>query len=240
METLLKKFFNMKIHIFYSHYNVTKTDNKNRPLWFDYEKCFINLLNTTKNKNVEIHMVMDGKIEDNWIKNYKEYFISHEIVGGNMVNVTKEMYKIISQTEMDKNDLVYVLENDYLHVDGWVDKVIDLYQNFNGLSYISLYDHKDKYFLPMYDDLVSKIFVTDTYHWRTTPSTCGSYITNKNTFDEDYNDHIGVTVPIGDHHKWLFLNETKNRFILTPIPGLSTHCMEYLLSPTINWEKINN
>ena len=66
----------MKIHIFYSHYNVTGTDNKFRPNWFDYEKCFINLLNTTKNKNVEIHVVMDGKIEDNWIKKYKDRYIT--------------------------------------------------------------------------------------------------------------------------------------------------------------------
>ena len=44
---------------------------------------------------------------------------------------------------------------------------------------------------------------------------------------------------MGDHNKWLYLNESKNRFIITPLPGLSTHCMEGLMSPTINWEKIN-
>jgi hypothetical protein len=43
----------------------------------------------------------------------------------------------------------------------------------------------------------------------------------------------------GDHHKFIFLNQTKNRFVYTPIPGLSTHCMEGLLSPCIDWEKIN-
>ena len=87
-------------------------------------------------------------------------------------------------------------------------------------------------------DLSSKIFVTNLCHSRTTPSTCGSYITSKKIFDEDYNDHTGINTPIGDHHKWIFLGKTKNRFILTPIPGLSTHCMEGLLSPTINWSKI--
>ena len=88
----------------------------------------------------------------------------------------------------------------------------------------------------MYDDLVSKIFTSETHHWRTTPSTCGSFIIPKNIFEEDYNEH--TTIP-GDHNKFLQLSQTKNRFVLTPIPGLSTHCMEGLLSPTINWEKIN-
>ena len=228
-----------KINIFYSHYNVEGKGNKNRPSWFDYEACFINLLNTTQNKDVKIHLVMDGKIEDNWINKYKDNYISHEIVGGNIDNITKELYKIAKQTDIGENDLVYILENDYLHADGWVDKVINLYNTFEGLNYISLYDHNDKYFLPMYENLTSKIISTDKHHWRTAPSTCGSYITTKRIFDEDYSVHIGENIPIGDHHKWLWLNNNKDRFILTPIPGLSTHCMDGLLSPTINWETIN-
>ena len=70
---------------------------------------------------------MDGKIEDNWINKYKDNYISHEIVGGNIDNITKQLYKIAKQTDIGENDLVYILENDYLHADGWVDKVINLY-----------------------------------------------------------------------------------------------------------------
>ena len=86
----------MNIHIFYSHYNITGTDNKNRPNWFDYEKCFLNLLNTIKDKNnVKLNIVMDGKIEDNWIKKYKELYNIYEFKGGNMEVITKAIYKII-------------------------------------------------------------------------------------------------------------------------------------------------
>jgi hypothetical protein len=232
----------MKLHIFYSHYNVTDTDNKGRPNWFNYEKCFINLLNTIEDKeNIELHVVMDGKIEDNWIKKYKHKYFSHEIITTHDMNsVTKGVYSVVKETKCLDNDLIYILENDYLHVDDWVNKILDIFQTFEGLNYISLYDHGDKYFHPNYDNLVSKIFVSNYHHWRTIMSTCGSYITIKKIFDEDYNDHIGITVPIGDHNKWIFLSENKGRFILTPIPGLSTHCMEGLMSPTINWKQINN
>jgi hypothetical protein len=85
----------------------------------------------------------------------------------------------------------------------------------------------------MYDSLVSKIFTTKTHHWRTTPSTCGSFILNKKTFDADYD--IWSTA-VGDHGTFLYLNEHRSRFVYTPIPGLSTHCMNELLSPTIKWE----
>tara|TARA_R110000868_G_scaffold230537_2_gene483712 strand:+ start:322 stop:1017 length:696 start_codon:yes stop_codon:yes gene_type:complete len=231
----------MKIHIFYSHYNVTKTDYKNRPHWFDYEKCFINLLDTIKNKdNVILNVAMDGKVDDNWIGKYKESYNIYEFKGGNMEVVTKNIYKIIKDYQCDKNDLIYILENDYLHVNNWTEKVIDLFSTYNNLNYASLYDCIDKYTHPMYDDLVSKLVITETTHWKTTPSTCGSYVVPKKIILEDYDDQTGVTTPIGDHHKWLFLNETKNRFVLSPIPGLSTHCMEGLLSPTIDWKQINN
>jgi hypothetical protein len=235
----------MKIKILYSHLNVSGTDYKARPSWFDFKKCFVNFLSTIgKTQDVEIHVVYDdtrGGVDQNWLYEYVSKNITiHIIEGGSMFNAAKEMYRIAKELseDMGDKDLFYFMENDYLHVDGWVDKIKNLSMNYNldGV-YVSTYDHLDKYFLPSYNDLVSKIFVSQDHHWRTTPSTCGTYLVNKKTFLEDYNIHSGLE---GDHNKWLHLTETKNRFVLSPIPGLSTHCMEGLLSPTIDWQKINN
>jgi hypothetical protein len=68
-------------------------------------------------------------------------------------------------------------------------------------------------------------------------STCGSYVISKKILEEDEDVNTGGP---GDHNKFLYLSEMRNRFILTPVPGLSTHCMDAFLSPTIDWEKINN
>jgi hypothetical protein len=184
---------------------------------------------------------MDGDINSNWINKYKEYYSTHEFKGGSdqaSANFTYNLIQtMINKGEIKPDDLIYLTENDYLHCYDWVKIVYDLFESYTGLHYVSLYDHNDKYFLPIYDDLVSKIFPTQYKHWRTTPSTCGSYVVRCDTLIEDLKDHINV---IGDHNKWLHLNQTKHRFILTPIPGLSTHCMEGLLSPTIDWKQINN
>lgn len=230
----------MKIHIIYRHYQIEGTDYKNRPKWFNYEKCFINLLNSIKSpEHVQIHVLMDGKASENFIGKYKQHFTLHEIVAGNDLNSFQEGYKYAKQLseQCEEGDLFYFLENDYLHVYGWDDKVREIFSTYSNLDYVSLYDHNDKYFLPQYHDLVSKVFTTETHHWRTTPSTCGTYIVNKQILLADYD--IPFTFP-GDHAKFLHLNETRGRFVITPIPGLSTHCMEHLLSPTIDWEKINN
>jgi len=222
------------IHIFYRHYNIETTDDKGRPKWFNFQKCFENLLNTIEGNDVQLHVVMDGDINSNFISKYKDSFIGHEIKAGNDQSSFFQTWEIVKNTQMEKNDLIYFLENDYLHIDGWIEKITELFSTYKLSHYVSLYDHNDKYFLPMYDDLVSKIFVTENHHWRTTPSTCGSFIINRELFESDYDIHTSV---VGDHNKFLQLAEERNRMVITPIPGLSTHCMEGLMSPTINWEK---
>jgi len=226
----------MEIKILYRHYNIQGSDNRGRPSWFDYEKCFINFLDTIKDEeNVDLHVVMDGNIEGNFIKKYTEYFTLHEIKAGGDQESFKKAHEIAKSLETKEDCLYYFLENDYLHLKGWVSKIRELFDTYSNLNYVSLYDHKDKYFLPMYENLVSKLFVTQNHHWRTTPSTCGSYIINKKIFLEDFEIPFQIS---GDHQKFLWLNENKNRFVITPIPGLSTHCMENLMSPSINWNKL--
>jgi hypothetical protein len=224
----------MKIHIFYRHFNIQGNDFKNRPNWFDFERCFVNLLSTIENKNIDLHVIMDGEINSNFISKYTDKFISHQIIAGSDHSSFFQTWKIAKETNINDLDLIYFLENDYLHVPDWSETVLELFSAYNLPHYVSLYDHKDKYF-EMYDNLVSKIFITETRHWRTTPSTCGSFIINKQLFDADYDIH---TTFIGDHHKFLQLNSQRNRIVITPIPGLSTHCMEGLLSPTIKWNNI--
>ena len=223
------------IHIFYRHYNIVTTDNKGRPKWFSFQKCFENFLGTIKNKDVQLHIVMDGVTKHNFINQYKDRFILHEIKAGNDQSSFFQTWEIAKNTPMESNDLVYFLENDYLHTNDWVDKITELFSTYKLLHYVSLYDHNDKYFLPIYEDLVSKIFVTENHHWRTTPSTCGSFIIIRELLELDYDIHTSVS---GDHNKFLQLAEERNRMVITPIPGLSTHCMEGLMSPTIDWKNI--
>lgn len=224
----------MKIYIFYRHYNISGSDHKDRPEWFDFEKCFINLLSTLDD-SVELHVVMDGDIETNFISKYRNEYILHTIEAKCDQVSFWETYKIAKNININCEDLFYFLENDYLHIKGWIPKVKSLFNTYNYIDYVSLYDHNDKYFLPMYSTLTSKIITTKYNHWRTTPSTCGTFIVNQKIFNEDFHEH--TTIP-GDHHKFIHLSETKNRKVFTPIPGLATHCMNGLLSPTIDWSNL--
>lgn len=229
----------MKINIFYRHYNanITNQSSKHRPNWFDYEICFVNLIETIKNKNIELHVIFDGEnYEENFIHKYESNFKLHKITEGSDFKSFIKTWNIVKSLNIGNNELIYFLENDYLHTENWVDKVIDFFSKNNDFNYLSLYDHLDKYVFEYYSNLQSSIIISKTHHWRTTPSTCGSFIVTKKLFDEDYDVHTSFE---GDQHKFIKLTTEKNRKILTPIPGLSTHCSYELHSPTINWEEIN-
>lgn len=228
------------IHIFYRHYPVSGREDW-RPEWFDYEKCFLNLLNSICNKdNVRINVIYDGNRDDNFIFKYDLNF--YYIDAKSDYESFKKTFEVIGKSNIKDDEIIYLLENDYLHIKNW-DIDVEEFMKTNKDSYLSLYDHNDKYFNEN-SELTSKIIVTKTHHFRTTPSTCGSFIAKKKTLIDDYNIHynspkitgVFTNMPV-DHAKFLMLKTLKNRDVYTPIPGLSTHCLVNLLSPTINWEK---
>jgi hypothetical protein len=222
------------IHILYRHTEHTSGIGKNRPSWFSYDTCLNNILNTIAgNENITFHLIYDGKcnIKDSRIHQIVEF------VGGSDKASFFYTWEYAKKLNLGNRDLVYFLENDYLHVSGWYEKIIDLYNSFDIPGYVSLYDHMDKYTLPMYNDLQSQIYVTNSSHWRTVPSTCGSFIVNKQILEDDYDIHTSFC---SDHDKFIYLYQTRNRIVISPMPGLATHCESEYMTPLINWTNVNS
>ncbi len=227
----------MKINIYYRH-AVSNHPGRFRPSWFSYENCLKNLLNTIKgHDNINLTMALDGDIDQDFTKNYQDKFTLFPTNYKSSLLSYRALLEYIKEQPMEPNELIYFLENDYLHTDDWVEETINLFSTYDELNYVSLYDHNDKYFPEHVNNMISRVYTTSTHHWRTIGSTCGSFIITRDLFDKDYDIWSDA---VGDHNTFMYLNEHRNRFVLTPIPGLSTHCMEMLMSPTIDWEKINS
>jgi hypothetical protein len=147
-----------------------------------------------------------------------------------------ELMKIIEPANYDPETIIYIVENDYIHRQNWCEALIE---GFEYGDYVTLYDHPDKY--SDYPDLQSKLFVTKSCHWRTTPSTTNTFAVKYKTLMEDMDLHkyyaeYGIQGLAHDHTKFLDLGK-KVRTIISSIPGYSTHCNNYL-SPTIKWDDI--
>ena len=141
------------------------------------------------------------------------------------------------------DEIVYFIENDYLHTSD-AKKILE--EGFEiGASFVSLYDHPDKYLAPdrggnPYCDggaEDTRVYLTDNSHWKITNSTTMTFAAKVKTLKENekiLRDFTNETHP-HDFQMFLKLREY-NQLLITPIPGRSTHGETAWLSPLIKWK----
>lgn len=247
----------MELKIFYMHYNTTNALPKDRPVWFSFENCLKSLLSSISNLDliipIKLYLVFDGSVESFKNDFSSKYFNHNEVIYADGVHKEVRFIKagdgseasrqlldlIFSDFEHDNNDLIYICENDYLHVPGWVEKVLSVIQAKIPFDYLSLYDHADKYqftesYNGKYDTLKSKLYYCNGTYWRTTPSTCFSFISRARVLRADK----FFFKKLKDRLIQPFLKLTRGRILISALPGLSTHCMSRYLSPGIAWKEI--
>lgn len=236
---------NKPIEVFVRHCNVSANSaSKNRPEWFSREKCFLNLKETINKEIANLTVLFDGNVGE-------DHFLKDQLVcgctqiqqlenGGNDAKSFSNLLDYVYFMNFHPETIIYILEDDYLHKPGWCEILGEVFSNI-AVDYVTLYDHADKYFLPMYENLQSSIYVTPSVHWRATPSTTNTYACKSKTLTRDFDIHKqfcdmekGYTQ---DHQKFLHLwNNNSN--LISPIPGYSTHCETEYLSPVIDWSKL--
>jgi hypothetical protein len=147
--------------------------------------------------------------------------------------------------QYDDDEIIYFIENDYLHKPN-SQKIFE--EGFTlGASFVSLYDHPDKYLPPSQggnpyckggaED--TRVYLTDSCHWKITNSTTMTFAAKVKTLkrtEEILRKHTNTTHP-NDFNMFLELRE-KNELLITPLPGYSTHGETAWLSPLIDWSKI--
>jgi hypothetical protein len=144
------------------------------------------------------------------------------------------------------NEIIYFIENDYLHKKN-SNLIINEGFDLNP-SFVSLYDHPDKYIDPSYggnpyciggaED--TRVYLTKSCHWKITNSTTMTFAAKVSTLKR--------TEPI--LRKWtnmghypqdfkMFLELRENQeLLITPLPGYATHGETAWLSPLTNWNEI--
>lgn len=221
------------IHILYRHTSNASGLGKNRPHWFSFERSLNNILSTIDGLDfVKFHLIYDGQYQGNdprihYVENFQ---------GNSEWLSYVHTWNYAKKLNLSDNDIVYLAENDYAFVPGWPQKVIELYNTYDDLDYVTLYDCPDKYDQRAYPGLSTHLFLTKTHHWRLVPSTTGSIIFNKRILDEDF--EIQTTYP-SDFYRFELLRNNKQRSVLSPITSLATHCEVEWLAPIIDWETLS-
>lgn len=229
----------MKIEVFLRHCYYSKIQeqpNKERPEWWNKEKVFENFKNTLNSQTTNYTIVYDefyGKINDTFLAEEPNVHLIN--AGGEAKSFLQTMNYVLQQN-FDDETIIYFLEDDYLHRPNWD---VILQEGFNlPISYVTLYDHRDKY-TEMYSDLMSKILITQNSHWKPVPSTTNTFATKFKTLKEDKIIHFQFSTnvePTADHQKFIRLNQ-EGKYLISCLPGYSTHCVKEWISPCIDWSQ---
>ena len=248
----------VELKIFYLHYNAKNAPPKDRPDWFSFENCLKSLLVSIADLHaivpIKLYLIFDGSVE--WFQDdfSSKYFEHNEVIyadgvqkevrfisAGVGAEASRQLLDLIfTDFKHCDDDLIYILENDYLHVSGWVKRLLAVIQAKIPFDYLSLYDHADKYqftdsYNGKYDSLRSKLYFCNGMYWRSTPSTCFSFISRAKTLRADKI----FFKKLKDRLIQPFLNLTRGRILISALPGLSTHCMSRYLSPGVAWREIS-
>lgn len=224
-------------HCFYSRASIYKARFKK----FSHEKCHNNLMATADFSKVNFTFFLDthfGNGQDHFIKKQDRFPIVEIDAGCEAKSFLAQLDYAIRQN-FDDDTILYFLEDDYLHREGWVDVLLEAFTVPN-VDYVTLFDDRDKYEAELYKDLTAKLFFTETSHWRTTPATTNTYAmrfkTLKNTIDIHREFSLNRDIS-SDYDKFCKLTEM-GQILISPIPGHSTHVQLENMSSCYDWEPL--
>ena len=218
--------------------------NKIKPSYINNENCLKNFCHIFYDYLDNIFIIADNISYDttNMVKKYIKNDIMHTSIGHGAGTFNLALDKALS---LPDDEIVYFVENDYLH------KPIAPQILLEGLSldpaFVTLYDHPDKYMDPASGGNPfcqgnaenTRVYLTNSCHWKITNSTTMTFASKVDTLKK-YEKIIREWTK--DRHPndfQMFIELAKQQaFLISSIPGYSTHGETAWLAPLINWSDI--
>ena len=156
----------------------------------------------------------------------------------NMAN----FYSSLMIADKDEADIIYFVEDDYLHSEDSITEMIFAYEKLSTIF------SKDLVLLPadypyLYSkDDATKIYLGEKYHWRLVSESLVTFMTSRKIIKENYNDLEKMGIEWTDPWEKP-LHEIYNSYpCLSPIPSLAIHCANinsiFGISPFVNLKKL--
>lgn len=179
-----------------------------------------------------------------FINNIKKINAKNENVTENQMSNMSNIHKSLLVGRNQCNDLIYFVEDDYLHQQDSISEMIFTYERISSqinqelilcpADYPFLYTKIDR----------TNIFLGANKHWRKIDETLCTFLTSKILLVKYWEkfismcqfEHYPFEQPLHDIYKI--------EYCLSPIPSLALHCTNvnsiYGLSPNMDWKKIWN
>ena len=177
-----------------------------------------------------------------FVNNIKSVNAKNEKVTENQISNMSNIHKSLLVAKVQCNDLVYFVEDDYLH------QLDSIYEMIFTYERISSQMNRELFICPTdYPYLYTKVDTTNIFlgsskHWRKVEETLCTFLTSKIILQKYWKkfismcqfEHYPFEQPLHDIYK--------SEYCLSPIPSLALHCTNinsaFGLSPNMNWKKI--
>ena len=166
----------------------------------------------------------------------------NENVTSNQISNMSNIYKSLQLSKENSSDLVYFVEDDYIHEESAISEMIITYERMASLT------NKELILCPAdYPYLYTKaestqIYLGEKYHWRKINETLCTFLTSKKIVEKHWKkltsmcefEHYPFESPL---HKIY-----EEELCISPIPSLAIHCTNvnsvFGLSPNVDWKKL--
>ena len=160
-------------------------------------------------------------------------------------NMRATMASILTSFNIAKeksNDLVYFVEDDYIHKKETIIEMISTYEKIATeldrelflcpVDYPYLYKKLDN----------SNILIGNNYHWRTVNESLLTFLTSKDLINKYWNELLLMAENEHSPFETPLHRIYEKELCLSPIPSLAMHCTNvnsiFGLSPNMNWKKL--
>ena len=189
------------------------------------------ILNLTKIKNKFISINL--KDFENKIKpDYSKAKFS------NMAN----FYNSLMVAKKEDADIIYFVEDDYLHTEETITEMIFAYEKFNTIFSKDLVLLPSDYPYLYTKDEATKIYLGEKYHWRLVSESLVTFMTSKKVIEENYNSLEKMGIEWVDPWEKPLHDIYNSNPCLSPIPSLAVHCANinsvFGVSPFIDLKKL--
>jgi len=187
------------------------------------------------------HSIISLNINE-FINNINNVNAKNEKVTANQMSNMSNIHKSLLIAKKQCKDLIYFVEDDYLHNETTFSEIILTYERIASqinkelilcpADYPYLYTKVDS----------TKVFLGSNRHWRKIDETLCTFLTSKRIIEKYWEklismcqyEHYPFEQPLHDIYK--------SEMCLSPIPSLAIHCTNinsiFGLSPNVDWNKV--
>ena len=228
LNSILESVKNLKKNFKYLDIKITAIDVSSEDIYVEKIK------NLIKNNNINFEYI---KLEIDEFKNFIDQNTSE-----NQKSMMANVYKSFEVGKSGNYDLLYFVEDDYIHEKQCLSEMLFTYEKFASLI-------KDELILCpsdfpyLYNKIEpTQIILGNNRHWRVVEETLVTFLTSKKLLLKYWNTFISMAqinhTPFEKPLHEIYLKQ----YCLSPIPSLAMHCANvnsiYGIAPTINWKKL--